>query len=98
MIGSALIVEVIFGIPGLGTLTAQAILSRQYGAPSDLRGGDGHPVRAGETSPWTSSTASSTRGSAMPKTPTSTEDLLEEAARARTAGQRARLDDRIRTR
>ena len=32
MIGSALIVEVIFGIPGLGTLTAQAILSRQYGA------------------------------------------------------------------
>ena len=32
MIGSALIVEVIFGIPGLGTLTAQAILYRQYGA------------------------------------------------------------------
>ena len=36
MIGSALIVEVIFGIPGLGTLTAQAILSRQYGALQTL--------------------------------------------------------------
>lgn len=32
MIGSALVVEVIFGIPGLGSLTSKAILSRQYGA------------------------------------------------------------------
>lgn len=32
MIGSALIVEVIFGIPGLGTLTAEAIIGLQYGA------------------------------------------------------------------
>lgn len=32
MIGSALVVEVIFGIPGLGTLTAEAIIGLQYGA------------------------------------------------------------------
>ena len=48
LIGGALVVEYLLGIPGMGSLIGEAILARQYVAAPELGGAHRHRLRADE--------------------------------------------------